>query len=147
MTRRGMTLIELLIVIVIVGAVAGLAYPRVADGLRRESVRAARLAITGLHAKARANAIQRGRTSALVRSGDLLLIVSRNPVTGQPDTIGQPMDVNLEYGGAVAMSWTRDTLTFDARGIGQEATATTIVVSRGTYADTIVVSPVGRIVQ
>jgi prepilin-type N-terminal cleavage/methylation domain-containing protein len=61
MNRRGFTLIELLVAIIIVGAMSAFFFPRIADTLQKQNVRSARNAITTLHAKARAIAIQRGR--------------------------------------------------------------------------------------
>jgi hypothetical protein len=73
-------------------------------------------------------------------------IESRHPVTNAIDTIGTPMDITQSHGG-VTTTWSRDVLTFDPRGIGMEGSATTIIVSRPSFADTIVISAVGSIVQ
>lgn len=146
MTRRGFTLIELLMVIIIIGAVSAIMFPRLSGELNRQNVRSARQAITAMHARARANAIQRARATALVRNGNVIHIQSRHPVTNAIDTIGTPLDVTDSHGG-VAMTWSRNALVFDPRGIGMDASATTIVVSRPNFADTIVISAVGSIVQ
>ena len=146
MTRRGFTLIEMLMVIVIIGAVGVIMFPRLSGELNRQNVRSARQAITALHARARASAIQRARATSLIRDGNEIRIESRHPVTGAVDTIGTPLDVSTSHGG-VAMTWTRDVLTFDPRGIGIEGTSTRIIVSRPNFADTLVISAVGSIVQ
>lgn len=146
MTRRGFTLIEILLVIAIIGAVAALTYPRIAEGLNRENVRSARQTITSLHARARATAIQRGRNTSVVHSGNQVYILSRHPVTGAIDTISTPVNIYDSYGG-VTQTWSRDTLVFDPRGVGMETSATMVEVRKGTLADTIRITPVGSVIE
>lgn len=146
MTRRGFTLIEILMVIAIIGAVAALTYPRIAEGLNRENVRSARQAITTMHARARATAIQRGRTTSLVHNGNVVLVLSRHPVTGALDTISDPVNIYNSYGGVV-QTWSRDTLVFDPRGVGMETSATSIMVRKAALADTIRITPVGSVIE
>lgn len=147
MNERGFTIIEIFVVFVLVAAMVAFAIPRVSDRLTRVSVRSARDAVATLHAKARAAAIQRGRTTVLKRSGNVVLITTNHPVTGVLDTIDTPSDIYSRYDG-VAMSWSpRDSVSFDARGIGRETSNTTIIFTRAGYADTLVVSSVGTVLQ
>ncbi len=145
MTRRGFTLIEVLIVIGLVGVMAAFAVPRIGRTLARQSVRSARGAVETLHSKARAISIQRGRRAALVFNGDVAVIVSRHPVTGAVDTIGNPEDLHSRYG--VTCTTSRDTLLFDPRGVGMESGNTTISVQKGPYVEGIVISSLGRVLR
>lgn len=146
MNQRGFTIIEILVVFVLVAAMVGFAVPRIADRITKQSVTSARDAVATLHAKARAAAVQRGSATTLKRSGTHVLITTRHPVTGALDTIDRPQDVYDRWGG-VTMTWTRDSLMFDARGLGQESSNTTVIFTRAGWADTLVVSSVGAILQ
>jgi prepilin-type N-terminal cleavage/methylation domain-containing protein len=144
MSRRGFSLVEMVIVILLVGVMAAMFVPRIGGEIDRRNVRSARAAVTTLHAKARATAIYRGRAVNLVRSGNEMLVLSTEPVTGAVDTV-ERRDFLGSYG--VTVTSTRDVLVFDPRGLGREGSATTIIVSRSGYADSIRVTPVGSIVR
>jgi prepilin-type N-terminal cleavage/methylation domain-containing protein len=145
MTRRGFSLIELLIVIVLIGALASFAVPMVRRGMEARRVSGARIAITTMNAKARAIAVQRSRVVQFIVVGNEVRLVSRHPVTGAITVIEQ-RDLNSVYGVTVAS--TRDTLRYDPRGLGLQNSATSIAVSRpGGFADTVVITSLGGIQQ
>ncbi len=145
MTERGMTLMELMTVVGLVGIVGGIVAPRVSDAVAREKVRSARNAIVTMHTTARATAIQRARTTTVVLRGDSVLIRSRHPVTGVEETVETPEDLAARYG--VTVTATREELRFDPRGLGAETYPTTIVVASGSHADTVTVSAIGRVLR
>ena len=145
MNRRGVTIIELLIVIVLIGVMAGFAFPRIGDAITKQSVRSARTLFVGTHAKARATAIQRGSQTQFILAGGRITIQAAHPVTNVVQQVGNVEDLGSRYGVTVAP--TNVTLTFDARGIGMETSATTISITKGSYGSNIVISPVGRVIQ
>ncbi len=145
MNQRGMTLIEVVIVIVLIGAMAGYAIPRIGDAITKQNVRSARTLFVAMHARARATAIQRASRTQLVVSNGQVSIVSTNPVTGATQTVGNVEDLTRRYG--VTVLPTSLTLTFDARGIGTEGSQTEVSISKGQYASRIVISPAGRVIQ
>jgi prepilin-type N-terminal cleavage/methylation domain-containing protein len=143
--NRGFTLIEVLIVMVVVGIMLSIAVPRFGDSITRGNVHAARNLVVSRHATARATAVQRARPTRLVFNGGNLVIRSQHPVTGATQTIGAPEGLNSHYG--VTFYATRDSLVFDARGLGMESGVTTIVVSKSGYADTVQISSMGRVLK
>lgn len=143
MNTRGLTLIEIAIVIVLIGLIAAVAFPQISDGLRRQNVRSASDAIAGTYAKARAVAIQRGRRTVLEMTNGRMVIRSINPVTGAVDTVGQPDDLAARFN--VTISAVPDTFAFDGRGIGLAAGNTTVIIRFAPFADTLRISRYGRI--
>jgi len=146
-SARGFSLIEILTVMVMVGIIVAMGIPKFGNTLARQNVRGARVLITTLHSRARNSAISRSRTTKLAIKNGYFLTLSANPVTGAIDTVsGRGDSVSARYGVTYSVvPSTRDTLVFDARGLGTEATATTIYVSKSGFADTITISPLGRI--
>lgn len=145
MNQRGLTLTEMVMVMVLLGLIVLFAGPRIADALVRQNVRSARDGIATMHARAKAVAVQRGRPTMLVFSADTMLIVSRAPLTGNVDTVGAMENVFDRWG--VAVDRTSDTLRFDARGLGIGGAAQQIIAYRAQYADTLFINAVGRVVR
>lgn len=145
MSKRGVTIVELLIVMTLIGVIAGLAFPRVGDAITKQNVRSARALFIGTLAKARATAIQRGATTQMIVTNGRITIRSNNPVTNAAQQVGPVEDLGSRFG--VTLQPTTVTLTFDARGIGMETTQTTISITKGSYGNQIVISPVGRVIQ
>ena len=149
MNTKGFTLIEIIVVLGLIGLLAAVAFRSLGPSFTAQQVRSARDQVASMHAKARANAIRRGSVTTLHLTSGNLMITSREPLTGNPDTIGAVYDVVAKYGVSFTMvsSPTRDSLVFDSRGIGTETSPTDIIVSRSGYTDTVTVSAVGRILK
>lgn len=144
MRHRGFTMIELMIVIVLVGAMASFAFPRIGDAITKQRVKSARTAIVSLHAKARANAIQRGAQTTFRLDKNVVTITSRHPLTGAADTVGVESLVS-RYGVEVKSS--RVSLVFDPRGLGMESDQTEIAITRGKWGEKILISARGRVLK
>ncbi len=144
MNRRGFSLIELVMVVVLIGAVAAIMFPRIGPALNRRSVDGARVAVTALNAKAKALAVQRGRAVSLVRDGNRYLVISQHPVTGAIDTVDRQ---NLFERFKVTLDADRNTLVYDPRGIGLQGSTTNIVITRAGYADTLRISAIGSVMR
>ena len=145
MRERGFTLLEVLVVMALIGAMAAFAYPRLGDAITKQNVRSARVAVVGQFAKARATAIQRGARTSLILKNDTLYVQSVHPVTGAIQRVGSFEDLRKRYG--VDIQPERDTCTYDPRGIAMEAGDLTVTVTKGAYSATIVVNAVGRVIQ
>ena len=135
--RRGVTLIEILIVLTIAGTLMAMSFPRAQLSFDRISVRAAAGDLTATLHSARALALA-GRAAVAVdldsngtvrvRRGDER-IFSRN--------IGSAHGVQLQQ--------TRDSLTFGPLGLGRGAANLSILVRRHAAVETVFVSRLGRI--
>ena len=91
-------------------------------------------------------ALSLGRSAAIHRAGYTRVIIDETGGTihlrHATDTLRR-WPVGPAHG--VALRASRDTLTFAPTGLGYGASNTTIVVSRGRRADTLVVSRLGRV--
>ncbi len=145
MNRRGLTVAELIIALVLIGALVAITVPRIGQAMTKQGMRSARNAVIGMVAKSKASAVQRGTATSLQLSGGDLVIRSRHPVTGAVDTVGHVENMYQRFGAYVSAS--SDSLVFDPRGIGATTGSTTIIVTRGSYADTILISRAGRVLR
>jgi len=145
MNRRGFSLIELVIAIVLVGLMASFFFPRIGQEIQKQNVRSARAAMTTMMARARASAIQRGLSVSLVHRSNRVFMLSTHPVTRAVDTISQ-QNLYDSYGVTITAS-PRDSVVFDSRGIGGQASSTYFYISKAGFADTIEVSSVGGIIR
>jgi len=136
--RRGATLVELTLSLVLLGILTTLAVPRVAAVVDRLSVRAASQDVVLALATARAAARRRADYASFVadpRAGRVRAVSGGETLFERDET--RTRGVRLEA--------TRESVTFAPSGLGWGAANTTIVVSRGRRADTIVTSRLGRV--
>ena len=135
--RTGSTLLEQLVVLVVMAILLTLAGARSLSSLDRSAVRNARMQLVSTLGAARGSAQSRAEkvfvamdsTAGLVRvlaGADTLLVRS----------------LRTELG--VALSASRDTITYGASGRGYGATNSTIVLRRGVAAETVFVARLGR---
>jgi len=138
--RNGHTLLELCTVLLLAALAASVALP--AGGRLRDTlaVVAAREALAGLVAEARALAPGRGGASVHLRAG---------PWRAWAEASGNPIravDLAQDLGVAVVLSRGRTALDlrFDALGLGQ-VSSETIVLQRGDSRRTLILSAYGRV--
>lgn len=136
--RRGTTLAELLIALVIVGALTGVAIPRFARLRDRLAVRAAGADIISAFAVARHAAIMRAsRVAVIVDSPTVVLMVRRGIDTLTWRPLGSLHGVSL--------SASRDSVAYAPNGMGYGAANTRLIVRRGAAAETVTTSRLGRV--
>lgn len=147
---RGFSLIEMLIVVVLIGALMAFGIPFFRGANVKSDVRGAIDAISALHGIAKQTSVQRSRVSRLVidKTNGTMVVVA-NKVTGTGvDTVGNVQSLNSRFGVTLTTSpSTRDTLSFTPRGIGTEASATSIIATKSGYADTVTISSAGRLIR
>jgi prepilin-type N-terminal cleavage/methylation domain-containing protein len=136
--RQGQTLPELLVVLTIVGTLAAVAAPRVREARDQAIVRDGATEIVATLRSARAAALR--RDARAIVEFDTLAAAAR--VTVDADTLlvhrfGADLGVTLEV--------SRDSVIYGPSGRGYGATNTTLVIRRGSAADTVTVSRLGRV--
>ena len=136
--RRGMTAVEIVVVLSIIALVIGLVVPslsRLRDGI---AVRNATAEAISAFATARRSAIVRATTAALG--------VDRPPGFVTVSVDGEMLlQRNLEQAYGVMLSSTRDSTAYSALGHGFGAANLSLVIARGSVAETIFVSREGRV--
>lgn len=138
MRRRAFTLLELIVAMAMMAIVASIAVPRTVAVRDATAVRAAIGELGAVFALARQDAITRRAAVAVVF-----------------DTAGGA--VELRSGGAVlthralgavygtAIGANRDSVVYDARGLGFGLSNVTVTLRRGAAVDTLTMSRLGRV--
>ena len=153
MSRKGFTAVELMIVVILIGVIAAIGFPKIRQALDKSNVRSARVSITTFVAIARGSAVQRG-CGAVVHfvSGT----TSRAWVTACPrftagagtvDTVATIDDLEARFN--VSMQATTDSVQYDPRGLRRD-NALTIVRFSGNSAsntDSVTINQMGKVVR
>jgi prepilin-type N-terminal cleavage/methylation domain-containing protein len=145
--RRGFTLVEALLTVVIAGLLAMLGFPTFARTLSSRAAWNARAVAIGMYAQARASATETGRATTLQWTGNTAVITASPRLNGGSgvDTIGSPRNFDLMFGVSVSGS-PGTVLSIDPRGLGTSASTTIFFVRNGTR-DSILVTGYGRVVK
>ncbi|MEP6999602.1 MAG: GspH/FimT family pseudopilin [bacterium] len=136
--RSGHTLIELVLVMILIGLISLIGLHQFHSYLDRIATHNAVRAAGGVIARARDEAI-----------------ALHTPVSVRIDTTAATLELSSRNGPfglaalgevhGVALSTTRDSITFDVRGLGYGAANLTLIAKRGRSSDTLVLSRLGRI--
>ncbi|MBA2707472.1 MAG: GspH/FimT family pseudopilin [Gemmatimonadaceae bacterium] len=135
---RGFNLIEMSIVLAVVGVLSAITMPRAGRFLDTIRVRGAVIEIASLFSTARHIAIARGSRIGLdidPARGTIVVVAGQD--TLQRREITAAHDVEL--------ATNRTSITYSATGTGYGAANLTMIVSRGRFADTLIVSRLGRV--
>lgn len=136
--RRGTTLVEQLLILVVVGVVASLAFYGVSRVLDNVAVRAAAREIRDVFSTAREHAVASGvRTAVEIDPVRAELVAHAGVDTIARRPVGQLHKVTLQT--------SRDSMAYAPSGLGYGASNLSIVVVRNASADTIAVSRLGRV--
>jgi prepilin-type N-terminal cleavage/methylation domain-containing protein len=138
--RRGITLVELAVVVTIVAIVTAITLPRLGGVLDWMAVNAAAQEISTAMAVARSSAVMRGTRSRAVIAADSLRIDrwlgdSWGPMERWPGPNSH----------GVTLEVSNPEIVFDPIGLGWGVSNTKVVVRRGSRSETITVSRLGRI--
>jgi prepilin-type N-terminal cleavage/methylation domain-containing protein len=148
--RWGFTLVETLVVVVILGLIAIIGFPRISAAMVKSDLRAARTTMINLVATARAASVQSNRVTWIKRAGTSAYVGATPrvvPLAGSTaDTVGPIRNLGTTYG--VTMSGA-DSIQFDPRGFGSWTGGGTvsIVLSRSSHSETITIDGLGRVTK
>jgi prepilin-type N-terminal cleavage/methylation domain-containing protein len=137
MRRSGITLVELIIVMVIGGVLASLALPRLARLRDASAVRGALSDLGATFGLARQAAVARRANVAVVFDTASGTIVVR----GTDGTLARR---NLRAAYGVVVGANRDSAVYDPRGLGFGVSNVSVSVRRGLFVDTFTMSRLGR---
>jgi prepilin-type N-terminal cleavage/methylation domain-containing protein len=136
--RRGTTIPELVITLAVLAVLASIAVPRAAALVDRVSVKGAAQDVVLAIAAARAAASRRGAYASFVadtRTGRLRVVSGGETL----------LERDVRHNRGVRLEASRESVTFAPGGLGWGAANTTVIVSRGTRSDTVVMSRLGRV--
>ena len=143
--RRGFSLVEILIVVVLISLLALVAIPRFASASGKRNVESARMRVAAGLATARAAAIQKGET---VRFRIAANRVTVRRLAGTTDLMS-PVPLDTLYKVTVGNVSDPFNVDFSARGFGSHSAAsTTIRFSRpGVPDDSVMVTSTGMVMR
>ena len=145
--RRGFTLPEVLIVIVMVSLLAIVAIPRFANVNGKRHMQSARMRVGSALATARAAAIQKGYPVRFVLTSNRVTV--KRDTTGAPDLISPvPLDTLYKVS-ATAVGFTDPfEVVFTGRGFSNVGSTATIRLSRsGVPNDSVMISKTGMVMR
>ena len=145
MGRNGFSAVELIIVIVLIGVIASIGFPRLRDGLEKQNVRSSKALIATLAATARSTAIQRGCAATLNLSGDSVWVTACgvNPPSALPVAVGTKKLVGSEF--SVTLSPSAASIVYDPRGIATVFQVTTVRIIGPHYRDSVIINELGKV--
>jgi prepilin-type N-terminal cleavage/methylation domain-containing protein len=149
---RGFTVVELLLTLVVIGAVAAIAGPRISAMRGGQAVRGARGEVVSTIEAARAAALQRGRPAWVVRRGNTLLAATVDE-DGRSRVVVATADLWTLYNATLTTAVPADdSVTFDGRGLANPRITRAVPYARyvvsaagGAFRDSVCVTTLGLI--
>lgn len=145
--RRGFSLVELLIVVVIIGIMLSIGFPKLRTGMATSNIRGARTALINMIAGARNAGSQTNRSTWVKVAGSrVLVLASPRLVTlagSTMDTIGPVQNMDGLYG--VSITPSVDSFRFNPTLTSLDVVGKTFILSRNGYADTVSIDGLGRV--
>lgn len=146
MGRKGFSTIEMIIVVILIGMIAAIGFPRLRTGLEKQNIRSAKALIATMVATARATAIQRGCPTTLRFSADSVWVTSCG-LTGNPppasEQIGTAKAVGSELN--VSLSPSAASVVYDPRGMAIAFQTTTVRIIGPIHQDSVVINELGKV--
>ncbi|MEP6688076.1 MAG: prepilin-type N-terminal cleavage/methylation domain-containing protein [Gemmatimonadales bacterium] len=146
--KNGFTLVEMMIVVALIGAILLIGWPKVASGLAKTNLRSSRTTVANMFAKARAFAVQSNRRTSINFNGNNVVITA-SPRTlagaGTQDSIGGVEKLSEAYG--VALTAPVASVAYDPRGFGSLGAVQTFVITKSSKRDSVMIDVLGRVIK
>jgi prepilin-type N-terminal cleavage/methylation domain-containing protein len=148
--RRGFSLVEMLIVVVMIGIMLSIGFPKMRAGMANNNVRAARTALINMIAGARNAGSQTNRSTWVKVSGSRVFVLARPRQDFQTgatnaDTIGPVQNMDGLYG--VSITPSVDSFRFNPTLTSLDIVGKSFILSRNGYADTVSIDGLGRVLK
>jgi prepilin-type N-terminal cleavage/methylation domain-containing protein len=137
--QRGVTLVEMIVVLLILGCLAGWAVPKVSAWADWIAVEGASREVATFYTAARFAAAQRGTRIRVQFAADSL----RSVFEGVHDSVFRTRAGPHWHG--VTLTATQAVVRIGSSGYGWGAGNTTVVLRRGKVADSLIISRLGRL--
>jgi type II secretory pathway pseudopilin PulG len=136
--RQGATLVELLLAMLVISIVGGMGVATSRHAADTRAVNSAANDAVAAFAAARRHAVATGGPTALRLDADRHQLI----IHSGTDTIRRLIPMAAH---GVSLSTTRDSMAYDAHGLGIGAANLTLILTRQSAAETLVVSRLGRV--
>jgi len=149
--RRGFSLVEMLIVVVIIGIMVGIGFPKMRTGMTNNNVRAARTALINMIAGARNASSQTNRFTWVKVEGNRAVVLARprldlvNTGSTNADTIGPVQNLGQLYG--VTITPAPDSFRFNSTLTSLGIVGKTFTITRSGRVETVAVDGLGRVIK
>jgi len=142
---RGFTVIEMLIVVVLLGLLTAMAYPRMSGVRNSAGLRAARVQFAASLATARAAAVRWGPPAQLKRIGNSIQVRADTGGTGSFVSLGLPVPLDSQF--SVTLSATVDSVVFGPRGLATNLSSSgaQFALVRGSLQDSVCLTRLGEV--
>jgi prepilin-type N-terminal cleavage/methylation domain-containing protein len=146
MDRRGFTTIEMIIVVIMIGVIASIGFPRLRDAFEKQNVRGAKALMATMVATARGAAIQRGCPATLNMTVDSAWVTACgvNPPAASVQ-VGTKKLIGDDFG--VKLNPSNASIVYDPRGIATVFQSTTVGIIGPHYTDSVVVNQLGKVIK
>jgi prepilin-type N-terminal cleavage/methylation domain-containing protein len=146
MSRKGFTTIEMIIVVILIGVITTIAFPRLRDALEKQNVRSAKALFATLVATARSVAVQRGCTATLNMTVDSVWVTACgvNPPAASVQ-VGTKKLVGDEF--SVTLNPSAASVVYDPRGLATVFQTTVLRVIGPHYQDSVVINQLGKVTR
>jgi prepilin-type N-terminal cleavage/methylation domain-containing protein len=145
--RKGFSLVEMLIVVVIIGIMLSIGFPKLRTGMTNNNVRAARTALINMIAAARNASSQTNRSTWVKVESSHALVVASPRLDGligsTIDTIGPVQNLAQLYGVTITPAAFQFNPTLTSFGMA----GATFIITRSGFADTVAVDGLGRVLK
>jgi Tfp pilus assembly protein FimT len=139
----------MLIVVVMIGVMLAIGFPKMRAGMTNNNVRAARTALINMIAGARNAGSQTNRSTWVKIEGNRAVVLARPRLVAvggsNADTIGPVQNLGTLYG--VTVTATVDSFRFNPTLTSLDVVGTTFTISRSGHVETVAVDGLGRVIK